>query len=188
MTDRIKEPDSNCDNPSSCPEPAASRAQTDSGMRRAGYFGKVSADEFVKHASKEAYQHARLPVRATAGSAGYDFVTPVDITLEPGESAVIPTGIQAKMEDGVVLLLFPRSGLGFSHGMRLANTTGVIDSDYCHAPNQGHILVRIVNGNAAPLKLKAGDRFCQGVFLPFLLTIDDEQGAERAGGIGSTGL
>ncbi|MCL2866663.1 MAG: dUTP diphosphatase [Clostridia bacterium] len=188
MSDTIKKPYDDCDNPAGSPGPAASRAQTGGGMRRAGLFGKVSVDEFIKHASKEAYLRVRLPVRATAGSAGYDFVTPVDITLEPGESAVIPTGIQAQMAEGVVLLLFPRSGLGFSHGMRLANTTGVIDSDYWQTPNQGHILVRIVNGDAAPLRLKAGDRFCQGVFLPFLLTLDDEPGAERAGGIGSTGL
>ena len=70
-----------------------------------------------------------LPVRATSGSAGYDFTATCDVTLAPGQSALIPTGIRARMEPGWVLLLFPRSSLGFRHGVRLANTVGVIDSD-----------------------------------------------------------
>ena len=70
-----------------------------------------------------------LPKRATAGSAGYDFVSPVEVTVEPGETALIPTGIRAEMDPGWVLLLFPRSSLGFKYSLRLANTVGVIDSD-----------------------------------------------------------
>ena len=107
-----------------------------------------------------------LPARATAGSAGYDFICPADITLQPGEAVTIPTGIRCEMKPGWVLMVFPRSGLGFKHQVRLANTVGVIDSDYFHAANEGHIMVRIVNGGDHALSIAKGERFCQGVFLP----------------------
>lgn len=132
-------------------------------------------------------QAISLPSRATVGSAGYDFVCPVSVTLAPGSSVVIPTGICARMEIGWVLLLFPRSSLGFKHHMRLANTVGVIDSDYIHAPNGGHILVKLVNGSDHAVTLSAGDRFCQGVFLPFGLAEEEALPGQREGGLGSTG-
>ena len=100
-----------------------------------------------------------LPRRATAGSAGYDFVCPADVTLAPGEAVTIPTGIRCEMQPGWVLALFPRSGLGFKHQVHLANTVGIIDSDYFHAANEGHIMVRIVNG-PNPLTIARGERFC----------------------------
>ena len=101
-----------------------------------------------------------LPARATAGSAGYDFICPADITLQPGEAVTIPTGIRCEMQPGWVLMLFPRSGLGFKHQVRLANTVGVIDSDYFHAANEGHIMVRIVNGGDHAVCIAKGERFC----------------------------
>ena len=128
-----------------------------------------------------------LTTRATAGSAGYDFVCPAAITLEPGESIVIPTGMRAFMEAGWVLLIFPRSGLGFKHHLRLANTTGVIDSDYVNAANSGHILVKVVNGCDHAFTLQRGERFCQGVFVPYGLAEEASQPGERSGGLGSTG-
>ena len=127
-----------------------------------------------------------LPCRATAGSAGYDFICPAEVTLAPGEAITIPTGIRCKMQPGWVLLLFPRSGLGFKYQVHLANTVGVIDSDYFHAANEGHIMVRIVNG-PAPLTLAKGERFCQGVFLPHGLAEENEVLSDRTGGFGSTG-
>ena len=128
-----------------------------------------------------------LPARATAGSAGYDFICPADITLQPGEAVTIPTGIRCEMQPGWVLMIFPRSGLGFKHQVRLANTVGVIDSDYFLAANEGHIMVRIVNGGDHAVSIAKGERFCQGVFLPHGLAEEDEVLADREGGFGSTG-
>ena len=129
-----------------------------------------------------------LPKRATAGSAGYDFVSPLEVTVPAGGTALIPTGIRAEMEPGWVLLLFPRSSLGFKHALRLCNTVGVIDSDYAFAKNEGHIMVKLRNPLDVPVTVGRGDRFCQGVFLPFG-TAEEEEGAfaERSGGMGSTG-
>ena len=120
-----------------------------------------------------------LPKRATAGSAGYDFVSPV-------ETALIPTGIRAEMEQGWVLMLFPRSSLGFKYSMRLANTVGVIDSDYAYAKNEGHIMVKLRNPLDTPVSIGRGDRFCQGVCLPYGTAEEEDDFAVRTGGFGST--
>ena len=130
-----------------------------------------------------------LPRRATTGSAGYDFHIPAALTLAPGETVKIPTGIRAKMDDGWVLQIFPRSGLGFKYRVQLNNTVGIIDSDYYYSDNEGHILIKVTNTNTEgkTLSLKAGDGFAQGIFLPFGITEDDEVTAVRNGGFGSTG-
>ena len=128
-----------------------------------------------------------LPCRATAGSAGYDYVCTCAVTLEPGQSALIPTGIRAWMAPGWVLLNFPRSSMGFKHGLRLANTVGVIDSDYYHAKNEGHIMVKLTNGGDHTVSIAPGERFCQGVFVPFGLAEEADVTGERTGGFGSTG-
>lgn len=152
-------------------------------------FERVSRGRYEEAAGPRAlaYEALPLPRRATPGSAGYDFTCPVPLTLSPGESAPVPTGIRARMEPGWVLVLFPRSSLGFRHQLRLANTAGVIDSDYYHADNEGHILVKLVNGGEAPLTLKPGDRFCQGIFLPYGLAEEEDEFVPRQGGLGSTG-
>ena len=128
-----------------------------------------------------------LPRRATAGSAGYDFVSPLEVTVPPGGSALIPTGIRAEMDPGWVLLLFPRSSLGFRHALRLSNTVGVIDSDYAFAKNEGHIMVKLRNPLDGPVTIGRGERFCQGVFLPFGTAEEEGDFAPRSGGMGSTG-
>ncbi len=161
------------------------------------YFEKVSAKQFAEDAEKNGYsvpdikavyRKISLPVRATAGSAGYDFYTPFQIQLSPGESICIPTGIRAAMPEGVVLLLMPRSGLGIRYRLQLANTIGVIDSDYYGALNEGHIMTTITNDSKKGdvLTLAAGERFMQGIFLPYLVCDDDEALAQRTGGFGST--
>ena len=127
-----------------------------------------------------------LPRRATAGSAGYDFVSPVEVTVPAGGSALIPTGIRAEMEPGWVLMLFPRSSLGFRHALRLSNTVGVIDSDYAFAKNEGHIMVKLRNPLSGPVTIGRGERFCQGVFLPYGTAEEAQVTAEREGGFGST--
>ena len=128
-----------------------------------------------------------LPKRATAGSAGYDFVAPAETVIPAGGSALIPTGIRAEMEPGWVLVLFPRSSLGFKTGIRLSNTAGIIDSDYAFAKNEGHIMVKLRNPSDAPVVIGRGERFCQGVFLPYGTAEENGDFAERSGGFGSTG-
>jgi dUTP pyrophosphatase len=127
------------------------------------------------------FDDVQLPRRATAGSAGYDFFAPEDITL-PG---TIKTGIRAKIAPGYVLFIFPRSGLGFKYGVKLVNTVGIIDSDYYNADNEGHIIIKL--DSDTPVTIKKGERFAQGIFLPFGITIDDSAEGVRIGGMGSTG-
>ena len=109
--------------------------------KRIAKFEKVSFEQFkggytdaIGEASdeqiREVYDSLKLPKRATKGSAGYDFYAPAAITLKPGETAKIPTGIRAKMEDNWVLQCYPRSGLGFKFRLQLNNTVGIIDSDF----------------------------------------------------------
>ena len=127
-----------------------------------------------------------LPKRATAGSAGYDFVSPLEVTVPAGGTALIPTGIRAEMEPGWVLMLFPRSSLGFRYALRLSNTVGVIDSDYAFAKNEGHIMVKLRNPLSEPVIIGRGERFCQGVFLPYGTAEEEDVLTQRTGGFGST--
>ena len=127
-----------------------------------------------------------LPRRATAGSAGYDFFAPAAFELAPGETVKIPTGVRVSIDAGWVLMLFPRSGLGFKYRLQLNNTVGVIDSDYFNAKNEGHIFIKLTNAGSKALSVGAGEAFAQGVFLPYGLTEDDCAGGERTGGFGST--
>lgn len=127
-----------------------------------------------------------LPQRATAGSAGYDFCSPLDFTLRPGESLKIPTGVRCRIAEGWVLMLFPRSGLGFKYRLMLSNTVGVVDADYFGARNEGHIFIKLVNAGDRPLALKRGEAFAQGVLLPFGIAEDDDATERRVGGFGST--
>ena len=150
-------------------------------MNRIAKFMKVSETQF----NRDGYENIILPRRATAGSAGYDFIAPYDCVLESGEEIVIDTGIRAKIAEGWVLVILPRSGSGFKYGVRLANTAGVIDSDYFNADNEGHIKIKLVGGNKT-YTVKAGDAFAQGLFLPYGITEDDDCTDERHGGFGST--
>lgn len=153
-------------------------------------FEHVSAAQYAKDAAPGAMPVGEIPLprRATAGSAGYDFVCPVDVTFAPGEMAVIPTGIRVTMQPGWVLVTCPRSSLGRKHGVRLANTIGIIDSDYYFADNEGHIMVMLVNGGDHLVTIARGERFCQGILLPHGLAEEDEVTAQRQGGFGSTGV
>lgn len=164
-------------------------------MEKIAKFEKVGFDEYKKAFEgrsddeiKEIYDGISLPRRATKGSAGYDFYAPYDVTLAAGESVKIPTGIRVKIADGWVLALFPRSGLGFKFRLQLDNTVGIIDADYYESDNQGHIFCKITNDSREnkTMSVKKGNGFCQGIFLPFGITTDDETTAERNGGFGST--
>ncbi|MBR6816116.1 MAG: deoxyuridine 5'-triphosphate nucleotidohydrolase [Clostridia bacterium] len=161
-------------------------------MQRIAKFEKVSKEQFGKDTMnlglQAAYEDIVLPQRATTGSAGYDFYAPMDIVLKPGEELTVPTGIRAKMQEGWVLMCCPRSGLGFKFRMQLNNTVGIIDSDYYHAKNEGHIMARIFNDSRSDkvIEIKAGQAFVQGIFLPFGITEDDAAEGQREGGFGST--
>ena len=155
-------------------------------------FGHVSAAQWAEAMGEKAadaipLEEIPLPRRATAGSAGYDCTAPAETVIPAGESALIPTGIRAEMEPGWVLALFPRSSLGFRTGIRLSNTVGIIDSDYSLAKNEGHIMVKLRNPSGAPVVIGRGERFCQGIFLPFGTAEEEDGLAERSGGFGSTG-
>lgn len=134
------------------------------------------------------YESIRLPRRATAGSAGYDFFAPTDIVLAPGETIKIPTGIRAQMEQEWVLKVYPRSGLGFKYRLQMNNTVGIIDSDYYYSDNEGHIFMKIMNDGreGKTVEIKAGEGFAQGIFLEYGITVDDDASEKRNGGFGST--
>ncbi len=138
--------------------------------------------------AETAYESLRLPRRATAGSAGYDFFAPASFTLPPGRSVRIPTGIRVRIQSGWFLAVFPRSGLGFKYRLQLDNTVGIIDSDYYGAQNEGHILIQVTNASNEknPLSVKAGEGFAQGILLPFGLAEGDDAEGLRHGGFGST--
>ena len=158
-------------------------------FKRIAKFEKVSEAEFLKACdSLEVYNDIKLPKRATVGSAGYDFYAPFDITLAPGETIKIPTGIRVKMEVNYVLKLYPRSGLGFKHRLQLNNTVGIIDSDYYYSDNEGHIFAKVTNDSneGKTVTINKGEGFMQGIFIEYGITIDDDTTEIRNGGFGST--
>ena len=168
-------------------------------MKKIARFYKVSFKQFEKDwmdsfaSSREEtariYENIRLPRRATSGSAGYDFFSPIDFSLSPGETIKIPTGVRVSMEEGWVLKCYPRSGLGFKYRLQLNNTVGIIDSDYFYSDNEGHIFSKITNDSneGRSIHVNAGDGFMQGVFVEYGITIDDDASDLRNGGFGSTG-
>ena len=163
-------------------------------MKRIAKFEKVSKERFLSDAKdfgadESTYNDIIMPARATTGSAGYDIRTPFDVTLQCGESIKIPTGIRCRMDEGWVLKIYPRSGLGFKYRIQLDNTVAIIDSDYYYSDNEGHVMVKITNDGKGgkTLELKKGDAFCQGIFVEYGITVDDDVTASRNGGFGSTG-
>ena len=168
-------------------------------MKRIAKFYKVSKERFTEDLNEavpgfteaeinEIYEQIKLPKRATRGSAGYDFYAPITFNISPGRELLIPTGIRVEMEEDWVLMLYPRSGLGFKYRLQLNNTVGIIDSDYFSADNEGHILVRITNDSKVgrELRVDRGMGFIQGIFLEYGLTSDDDTDTVRTGGFGST--
>jgi len=132
-----------------------------------------------------------LPTYATTGSAALDLRACLEapLTVLPGQTVMVPSGIAISIHDpGLVALLMPRSGLGIKHGIGLANTVGVIDSDY-----QGEIGIGISNRGTAAYTIEPGERICQMMFVPVVqasLEIVDEFSKESgrgAGGFGHTG-
>ena len=163
---------------------------------------KVTKDQFINDmkatfGTKYDYQQLsdyydllKPPTRAIKGSAGYDFESPISFELKPGETIKIPTGIRVKINDGWVLKLYPRSGLGFKFRVQMNNTVGIIDSDYYNSDNEGHIFCKITNdtNEDKTVSVNKGTGFCQGIFVEYGITFDDDVTDERNGGFGSTGM
>ena len=131
-----------------------------------------------------------LPTYATAGSAGMDLRACIGdpITLEPGQTALIPTGIAIHIADpGLAALILPRSGLGHKHGIVLGNLVGLIDSDY-----QGQLMVSCWNRSSTAFELKPMERLAQLMLVPivqasFVETGDFHESQRGSGGFGSSG-
>ena len=131
-----------------------------------------------------------MPQYATAGSAGLDLRACIDsaITIAPGETHLIPTGLAIYIEDpGLAGLILPRSGLGHKHGIVLGNLVGLIDSDY-----QGELMVSCWNRGQKEFTLEPGERLAQYVLVPVVQAsfeiVDDFTETERgAGGFGHSG-
>ena len=169
-------------------------------MKRVAKFEKVGWEQFLEdwrdtfgNEQEQAriqglYDRIRLPRRATAGSAGYDFFLTLPIVLRPGESIKVPTGIRARMDVNWVLQIYPRSGLGFKYRLQMNNTVGIIDSDYFYSDNEGHIFIKILNDSREEktLELAEGMAFAQGIFMEYGITEDDDVTESRNGGFGST--
>ena len=168
-------------------------------LKRIAKFCKISFEQFSKdwldtfenstiENAKEAYVDIKLPTRATDGSAGYDFFSPLEFSLKPQETIKIPTGIHVEIENGWVLKCYPRSGLGFKFRLQLNNTVGIIDSDYFYSDNEGHIFSKITNdtNENRTITIEKGTGFMQGIFVEYGITIDDDATEIRNGGFGST--
>lgn len=165
-------------------------------------YNKILSKEQTEYIHHEIYDKIKLPERATDGSAGYDFFAPFPVSIEKGSNIIIPTGIRCKIENGYFLMVAPRSGHGFKSKLVIANTVGIIDSDYyMNLSNEGHILIKIVyeglsysiepivkdtygdfrlmsNPSNAPdepfFSVDKGKGFCQGILLPYGLDINDK--------------
>lgn len=146
-------------------------------------FFEVVKDEFRKNSGD-----IKLPTRATEHSAGYDFYSPVDITIPPHEMVMIWTDVKANMYYDNVLLLFVRSSMG-KHPVVIANGTGLIDADYySNESNDGNIGFRLLNLGDIPYEIKVGDRIGQGIFVKYGTVKNDATKTKRSSGFGSTGV
>ena len=132
-----------------------------------------------------------LPAYATVGSAGLDLRACIDaaIVLEPGQAALIPTGLAIHIGDpGLAAMLLPRSGLGHKHGIVLGNLVGLIDSDY-----QGPLMVSCWNRGVAVYTVQPLERIAQMVIVPvvqarFRRVERFDESTRGTGGFGSTGV
>lgn len=131
-----------------------------------------------------------LPTRSTVGSAGYDFrvLTDEPVIIKPHETHVFDTGVKAYMQEDEVLMIYVRSSTGIKKGLRLANGTGCIDSDFINGETEGHIKIALTNYANKFVQIKNNDRVAQGIFTKYLTVDNDNVTTNRIGGIGSTGV
>ena len=138
---------------------------------------------------KRLHPGAKLPTYGSAAAAGADLYACIEapLTVAPGETVLVPTGIALALPSGTVGLIFARSGLATKRGLAPANKVGVIDADY-----RGEVMVALHNHGAAPGTVEVGERIAQLAILPYItadfLEADElDETARGAGGFGSTG-
>ena len=151
-------------------------------------FEKISEKEYEKILKEKCdYDDIKLPVRSTAHSAGYDFISPFSFELNPGETIKVPSGIKVSMNEDEFLAILVRSSMGFKYNIRLCNQVGIVDSDYYNNPdNEGHMFIALKNEGEKVFTVNKGDKYAQGIFQKYLLTDDDMATGDRLGGFGST--
>jgi dUTP pyrophosphatase len=131
--------------------------------------------------------HAVVPRYETAGAAGFDLAAAEDVTIEPGEVALIPTGLVVEVPEGMFLGIFARSSTPLKRGLMVANGVGVVDPDYCGPDDE--VKIAVMNFTTAPAAVRAGDRIAQGILLaaPRVTWEEAEElRADSRGGFGST--
>lgn len=165
-------------------------------------FSKVSFEQFKKDYLKtypnsslteeqilEMYVNIKLPARATANSAGYDFYLPFEINMKPGEELIVPTGVRIKLRGDYALFVYPKSGLGTKERLLLSNSVSIIDADYYYSDNEGHIFLKLFydkKNTTDVLSLRAGKSFVQSVAIAYGISKTDRVKTKRNGGFGST--
>ena len=129
-----------------------------------------------------------LPSYQTAGAAGFDLAASADLTIQPNQIALVPTGLVFAVPAGHFLGIFARSSTPLKRGLIVANGVGVLDSDYSGPTDE--LKIQVMNVTATPVEVKRGDRLAQGVIMPFIRADFEEvavaTGPDR-GGFGSTG-
>jgi dUTP pyrophosphatase len=129
-----------------------------------------------------------LPAYQTDGAAGFDLAASADMTVQPGEVALVPTGLVVEVPAGYFLGIFARSSTPLRRGLVIPNGVGIIDSDYCGPRDE--IKVQVLNFTSAPVDVHRGDRLAQAILIPFVRVEweeTDEPAAPDRGGFGSTG-
>lgn len=153
-------------------------------------MSKVRGFEVVKDEKLKSYskvEDVKMPERGSKTSAGYDFFTPCEIEILPGEYFFFWSDIKAYMLEDEVLNLYPRSSTGIKKFCRLKNTIGIIDSDYySNVKNDGNIGICLHNFGDKNIFFKKGEAVCQGIFSKFLESDNCNTKIKREGGIGST--
>jgi len=130
-----------------------------------------------------------LPSYQTAGAAGFDLAAAGDLTVEPGQIVLVPTGLVIEVPAGHFLGIFARSSTPLKRGLVVANGVGIVDSDYCGPADE--IRIQVLNVTREPVEMRRGDRIAQGIILPFVRAEwrEDSDVPDRPtrGGFGSTG-
>ena len=132
--------------------------------------------------------HVNAPAYQTPGAAGFDLAASADLVVQPGEVALVPTGLVIEVPRGHFLGVFARSSTPLKRGLMVANGVGVVDSDYCGPDDE--IKIEVFNFTASAVTVRKGDRLAQGVIIPFVRAEWEESGASDKpvrGGFGATG-
>ncbi len=129
-----------------------------------------------------------IPRYETPGAAAFDLSAAQDMTVQPGEVTLVPTGLVIEVPRDMFLGVFARSSTPLKRGLMVANGVGVVDPDYCGPEDE--VKIEVYNFTARPVHIKAGDRIAQGILIPAVRVEWDEAGElkqESRGGFGATG-